>query len=126
MEFWWKNLSCIPYPTPLAFRKIRVCEQKQQACRVEHFGNVPNEAFEHTEKPRLDATTMPKKSIQGTPWYQILSNMQYADDFYYIGAFVDEREALIKDGDMEEGNDCEQSDIVMILLNLACIPDDIA
>ena len=36
------------------------------------------------------------------------------------------REKLIKDGDDEEGNDCEQSDIVMILLNLACIPDDIA
>ena len=75
---------------------------------------------------RLDETTMPKKSIQGTPWYQILSNMQYADDFYYIGAFVDEREKLIKDGDMEEGNDCEQSDIVMILLNLSCVPDEIA
>ena len=56
---------------------------------------------------RLDATTMPKKAIQGTPWYQILSNIDYADDFYYIGAFVDEREKLIKDGDMEEGNDCE-------------------
>ena len=75
---------------------------------------------------RLDNTTMPKKSIQGTPWYQILSNMQYADDFYYIGAFVEEREKLIKDGDMKEGNDCEQSDIVMILLNLSCVPDEIA
>ena len=75
---------------------------------------------------RLDATGMPKKSIQGTPWYMILSNLQYADDFYYIGAFDDEREKLIKDGDMEEGNDCEQSDIVMILLNLSCVPDEIA
>lgn len=56
---------------------------------------------------RLDATKMPKKAIQGTPWYQILSNLDYADDFYYIGAFVDERDKLIKDGDMEEGNDCE-------------------
>lgn len=55
----------------------------------------------------LDNTTMPEKSIQGTPWYQILSNINYADDFYYLGAYVDEREKLIKDGDMEEGNDCE-------------------
>lgn len=50
----------------------------------------------------------------------------YSDDFYYIGAHVDERDKLIKDGDEEEGNDCEQSDIVMILLNLSCIPDEIA
>ena len=74
----------------------------------------------------LDETTMPKKAIQGTPWYQILSNPVYSDDFYYIGAHVDERDKLIKDGDEEEGNDCEQSDIVMILLNLSCIPDEIA
>ena len=74
----------------------------------------------------LDYTSMPKKSVTGTPWYQILSNPEYADAFYYIGAHIDGREKLIKDGDFEEGNDCEQSDIVMILLNLACIPDDIA
>lgn len=74
----------------------------------------------------LDYTKMPKKAITGTPWYQILSNPEYADAFYYIGANVADREKLIKDGDYDEGNDCEQSDIVMILLNLACVPDDIA
>jgi hypothetical protein len=46
----------------------------------------------------LDNTTMPKKAIQGTPWYQILSNAKYSNDFYYIGAFVGEREKLIEDG----------------------------
>ncbi len=74
----------------------------------------------------LDETVMPKKAIQGTPWYNILSNPDYSDAFYYIGAFINERENLIKDGDMDEGNDCEQSDIVMILLNLSCVPDEIA
>jgi hypothetical protein len=74
----------------------------------------------------LDDTKMPKKSIQGTPWYQILSNPEYVEEFYYIGAHILGREDLIKDGDYDEGNDCEQSDIVMILLNLACIPDEIA
>jgi hypothetical protein len=37
-----------------------------------------------------------------------------------------DREKLIKDGDLDESNDCEQSDIVMILLNISCIPDAIA
>ena len=75
---------------------------------------------------KLDLTAMPTKVISGTPWYNILSNPDYADAFYYIGANIEDREKLIKDGDDDEGNDCEQSDIVMILLNLACIPDAIA
>ena len=75
---------------------------------------------------KLDLTVMPQKMISGTPWYQILSNPDYADAFYYIGANIEDREKLIKDGDLDESNDCEQSDIVMILLNLSCIPDAIA
>ena len=59
------------------------------------------------------------------------------DLFNYIGAFVGEREKLIEDGfDDEKDNDgemtkeCkrfryEQSDLVMILLNLAYIPDEV-
>ena len=46
----------------------------------------------------LEATTIPKKAIQGTPWYQVLSNYRYADAFQYISANVDEREKLIEDG----------------------------
>jgi hypothetical protein len=46
----------------------------------------------------LDATCVPKKAIQGTPWYQILSNPKYSNLFYYIGAFVGERHKLIEDG----------------------------
>jgi len=92
----------------------------------------------------LDATKQPKKEIQGTPWYQILSNQLYEDDFNYIGAFVDEREKLIEDGYKDErviGPDgketgemtqlCKeerwaQSDMIMILMNLSYIPDDVA
>ena len=69
---------------------------------------------------------MPKKAIQGTPWYSILSNPEYSDKFAYFGAHIDEREKLIKDGDDLEENNCEQSDIVMILLNLSAIPDEVA
>lgn len=83
----------------------------------------------------LDATKVPKKAVQGTPWYQILSNQRYSNLFYYVGAFIGEREKLIEDG-FSEGKDdansewakrirCEQSDMIMILLNLSFIPDDI-
>ena len=76
---------------------------------------------------------MPKKAIQGTPWYQILSNPKYSNDFYYIGAFVNEREKLIEDGfgeneqfaEEEKQTRCEQSDMIVVLLNLAYIPDEI-
>ena len=30
--------------------------------------------------------------------YQILSNPKYSNEFYYVGAFVGEREKLIEDG----------------------------
>lgn len=46
----------------------------------------------------LDHTKLPKRAIQGTPWYQILSNHHYASEFNYIGAFIPEREKLIEDG----------------------------
>ena len=38
---------------------------------------------------------------------------------------VPDREALIVDGDDDEDNDCEQADMVQILLNLAYIPQDV-
>jgi hypothetical protein len=69
---------------------------------------------------------VPKRALQRTPWYGILSNQKYSEAFYYFGAHIGEREKLIKDGDDEEGNDCEQSDIVNILLNLGSIPDEVA
>jgi hypothetical protein len=47
---------------------------------------------------RLNGTKVPKKAIQGTPWYQILSNAKYSNLFYYVGAYVSEREKLIEDG----------------------------
>ena len=72
---------------------------------------------------------MPKKAIQGTPWYTVLSNMKYQIAFHYIGAFVEEREKLIEDGyDDKQTKDewrWEQSDFVMIALNLAVIPDTV-
>lgn len=47
----------------------------------------------------LDATKMPRKAIQGTPWYFIMFNSDYAEQFNYIGPHIKEREKLIEDGD---------------------------
>lgn len=66
---------------------------------------MDNYGFEGTDPDCikiLDATVVPKKAIQGTPWYSILSNPLYADGFAYIGAYVKEREKLIEDGYPEE------------------------
>ena len=58
-----------------------------------------------------------------------MSNPKYCSAFNYIGAYVPERENLIDDGrEMTEENPfdrCEQSDFVIVLLNLSCIPDEV-
>jgi len=85
----------------------------------------------------LDDTKQPKKACQGTPWYTVLSNVRYQNNFNYIGAFIGEREKLIEDGTPEEFDNnnemtesnirtrCEQSDLIVVLLNLAVIPDEV-
>ena len=62
-----------------------------------------------------------------TPWYQILSNSKYVELFQYTGSYVTEREKLIEDGymDHEESYLFEQSDMVVVLLNLSYIPDEV-
>ena len=64
---------------------------------------------------------MPKKSIHGIAFYNVLANPVYVTDFNYFSASVKGREDYIEDSDSEEGNDCEQSDMVSIIVNLAYI-----
>lgn len=85
----------------------------------------------------LREAMIPKRAIVGTPWYQVLSNPKYSINFMYIGAFVEMRHKMIEDGapdDLDaDGNMSEemirtrqeQSDLIMILLNLAYIPDSV-
>jgi len=54
-----------------------------------------------------------------------LANPLYYRDFYYICCDVPDRDTLIKDDDDDEGNDCEQSDLVSLILNLAHIPEEV-
>lgn len=55
-------------------------------------------------------------------WYNLLANPLYARAFNYIEVNVASREDLIVDGDDNEDNDCEQSDMIQILLNIAFAP----
>jgi len=78
--------------------------------------------------------------IQGTPWYSVLNNPLYSDAFNFVGSFIPEREKLIEDGfpdeyvngDKKQGMTplCkrlryEQSDMIMVLLNISYIPDEV-
>lgn len=86
----------------------------------------------------LDNTKMPKKAITGTPWYNIVANPSYSEEFAFFNAGIHEREKLIEDGRAEKFLDdgvtmtaesrmhrYEQSDMVHVLLNLAYIPDQV-
>ena len=74
---------------------------------------------------RLDATEVAKKPIQGIHWYSLLGNPAYVQAFAYISVNTPDRENLIVDDDDNEDNDCEQSDMVNIILNMAFIKDSI-
>ena len=63
------------------------------------------------------------KTLQGVHSYDILANPLYLDDFQYVTAAEDDRDEMIIDDDVEEGNDAAQSDMVRICLNLAFLTE---
>jgi len=65
---------------------------------------------------------MPELAIQGTPWYNILSNYDYVEKFNYLNAMIKDRVEFIKDSNKDKNI---QSDFVVLLLNLSAIPDEI-
>jgi hypothetical protein len=73
----------------------------------------------------LDTVGTPKKAITGIPYYMLLANPLYYRDFQYVCCDVPDRDQLIKDDDDNDENDCEQSDLVSILLNMAYIPEEV-
>lgn len=75
---------------------------------------------------KLDDWQLAKKPISGIAWYNVLANPAYVRSFNYIQVDVPQREDLIVDGDDEEGNDCEQSDMVSVLINLAYVKREVA
>lgn len=66
-----------------------------------------------------------KRPITGIHWYNILADPRYCNDFNYISTVNPNRNTLIVDDDSDEDNDCDQSDLVKILLNLGFLSDEI-
>jgi hypothetical protein len=123
---------------PNFFKSIKL-SQANEVCAEEN-NMKENYGFSYNDGDTIDCledSKIPKKAIQGTPWYQALSNPKYSFLFNYCGVFVGERHKLIEDGAPdEEGPDgdlpksqqmvrAEQSDMVMLLLNLAYVPDTV-
>lgn len=75
---------------------------------------------------RLDDWSLAKKPISGIAWYNLLANPKYEREFNYFPTDMEDREDFIVDGDDQEGNDCEQSDMVTILVNLAFVKRQVA
>merc|ERR1712060_170942 len=79
-----------------------------------------------TDEQKEALETTPKtdgKTLQGVHSYDILANPLYLDDFQYVTAAEDDRNEMIIDDDVEEGNDAAQSDMVRICLNLAYLTE---
>lgn len=75
---------------------------------------------------KLSNTKWPETTIQGTPWYAIMCNPAYAEDFAWLGPHVKDRGLYIKDWDDDPDNNHQQSDVVSVLMNLGSIPDFVA
>jgi len=71
---------------------------------------------------KLEKVQVPEKTIQGTPWYSVLANLDYCERFVYINPSVKDRKEFIKDANPDN---VIQSDFVVLLLNLSAIPDEI-
>ena len=102
---------------------------------IKSYGFEPNDPDTIN---RLEKSSMPKRPMQGTPWYQALTDPKYSNCFSYIAASIQEREKIIEDGspEVDEDNEeavnqanrykYEQSDMVVVLFNLSYIPDEVA
>jgi len=117
---------------PGLFTVMRLAQRDQLIAMSDNMKK--NFGFEITDPDTIEAlekAAFPRKTIVGTPWYSILSSHIYQNQFQYTGSFVTEREKLINDGYPPPADDeeirwkWEQSDLVMILLNLSYIPDEV-
>jgi len=65
------------------------------------------ETIESDVVRNLEQAPWPRVSIQGTPWYNILTNQRYAEQFGYISPCVMDRDYYIKDADDDDDNNGE-------------------
>jgi len=88
-----------------------------------NLGNMKILTDESLEKLTVSQIT-PGKTLQGVHSYDILANPLYLDDFQYVPANTPDRAEFIIDDDDDEENDCAQSDVVRLALNLAFLTEE--
>jgi len=64
--------------------------------------------------------------IEGVPTYNMLRNPEYCALFSYYGSHIEDRHKFIVDADDDEENDFKHSLMVLVLLNLAYVPFEVA
>lgn len=80
--------------------------------------------FETKQSIRDGKLTDDKFHLQGVHTYDILRNPIYAQQFQYFAANLPDRKDYIIDGDDDDKNDCAQSDLVRVVLNLSFLSQD--
>ena len=108
---------------PNFFEALKLKHADQIVCEYHNMKNRYGLEIEDADViAKLEKTQIPEKSIQGTPWYSVLANLDYSERFVYINPMVKDRTIFIKDMNPDAN---VQSDFSVLLLNLSAIPDEI-
>ena len=111
---------------PNFYKAVKLAEADWLVAENQYYSNnYEMKLITNELATKLDATEVASKPIQGIHWYTLLANPTYVQQFAYISVNTPGRESLIVDEDENKNNDCEQSDMVNIILNMAFIKDSI-
>lgn len=91
------------------FYDITTLRQRHQMITM--YNNMKqNFGFEYTDPDtiqELKDAKYPELTITGTPWYNVMSNPQYVNEFCFVPSYVGEREKIINDGFPDATNEVE-------------------
>jgi len=112
---------------PEFFKAVKLSEADWLVSEDKYYKDTYDmDLYDDKLTEKLDDTKAAKSPIQGIHWYTLLANPYYGERFAYINVNTPDRDTLIVDDDDDEDNDCEQSDMVSLILNLAYISDAFA
>ena len=118
-----KELISVDEDLPNFFEAIKLKQADEKLYEYYNMKNRYGLEIEDAEViKKLERISAPEKTIQGTPWYSILSNFDYSERFNYYSAMLKDRTAYIKDINKDKN---VQSDMCVLLLNLSAIPDEV-
>lgn len=82
------------------FYSVTTLPQRKQMCTM--YNNMKNNfGFEYTDPDvidELEKADYPFRTITGTPWYNVMSNPAYCNEFNFVPSHVSEREKILDDG----------------------------